>query len=116
MVGNDKTKASASAGSLEQPAAAVRTANRAPRRLSIYGLHKNPALANSTVAQMTIDEKIGIVKGTGQLSSTRKFHLLFQICPAYMSAQAAAWVTLLQYRVLGFRPSVSKTVLLVCAW
>lgn len=35
--------------SLEQPAAAVRTANRAPRRLSIHGLHKNPALANSTV-------------------------------------------------------------------
>ncbi|KJA21128.1 glycoside hydrolase family 3 protein [Hypholoma sublateritium FD-334 SS-4] len=30
------------------------------------------ALANSTVAQMTIDEKIGIVKGTGQLSSTRR--------------------------------------------
>ncbi len=74
------------------------------------------ALANSTVAQMTIDEIIGIVKGTGQLSSTRKSRLSFQIRPAYMYAQAAAWATPLRYRVLGFRPFVSKTALLVCAW
>lgn len=33
---------------LEQPAAAVGTATRAPRT-SIYGLHLNPALATSTV-------------------------------------------------------------------
>jgi len=33
------------------------------------------ALANAAVATMTIDEKIGIVKGTGQLNSDRKHFL-----------------------------------------
>lgn len=33
------------------------------------------ALANTVVAQMTLDEKLGVIIGTGQLNSARKLHL-----------------------------------------
>jgi hypothetical protein len=33
------------------------------------------ALANTVIAQMTLDEKLGVIIGTGQLNSARKLHL-----------------------------------------
>lgn len=33
------------------------------------------ALANAVIAQMTLDEKLGVIIGTGQLNAARKLHL-----------------------------------------
>ena len=44
-------------------------------KLSLGTWDKSHALANAVVAQMTLDEKLGVIIGTGQLNPKRKWHL-----------------------------------------
>lgn len=53
------------------------------------------ALANATVAKMTLSEKIGIVRGTGQLNSNRTFSevLLYNYIPDYCAGRCVGDTT-----------------------
>jgi len=44
--------------------------------LSLGTWDESYALANTVIAQMTLDEKLGIIIGTGQLNAARKLHLV----------------------------------------
>ena len=44
-------------------------------KFSLGTWNESYALANTVIAQMTLDEKLGVIIGTGQLNSARKLHL-----------------------------------------
>jgi len=46
-----------------------------PLKTSLGTWDESYALANAVIAQMTLDEKLGIIIGTGQLNAARKLHL-----------------------------------------
>jgi len=48
-------------------------------KFSLGTWNESYALANAVVAQMTLDEKLGVIIGTGQLNAARKLHLAIHI-------------------------------------
>jgi hypothetical protein len=74
------------------------------------------ALANTVIAQMTLDEKLRVIIGTGQLNAARKLHIHLYIgFSTYEEAmQVDVWETQPRSRDSEFPPYAFKMVQQEC--